>query len=267
MSGRLPPLRAVGFVAGLGVVLCGPGCATVPPGSGGVVLRSSGVEPAPLGEGTHWTGFFSSTELYDLRQQEQDEDLGGISADGASLMLRDSLVTYAVTPGELVALAREIGEGYYQAVIRPVVQSTVRRVLASYRVDQLDTPGLREAQERITAIARERLRPFHLTLTSVLLRGVFIDAPVMNAQIEATAVAEQHVLEERHRTELAAAVARARVEEAQGIAAAHRLLAPTLAPQLLESRRNQAWERLLTSPTTRVEVTSSPVIVAPEEAP
>ena len=82
MAGRSRQLRALGCVAGLGVLLCAPGCATVPPGSGGVVLRSSGVEPAPLGEGTHWTGFFSSTELYDLRQQEQDEDLGGSPRTG-----------------------------------------------------------------------------------------------------------------------------------------------------------------------------------------
>ena len=242
-------------------------CATVPPGEGAVVLHPSGTDPKALGEGRHWTGFFSESELYDLRQQEHDEDLVGLSRDGAALQLRASLVTYRLVPEELVALAREIGPDYHEVVVRPVVQSTVRRILATYRVDQLDSPRLREAQERITELARERLRPRHVLLTSVLLRGVFVDAPRMNREIEATAIADQQVLEERHRLDLARARARERVEEARGIDAAHRLLAPTLDRRLLDSRRIEAWERLLTSPGTAVEITASPVLLLPEETP
>lgn len=263
MHARAHPLRG----PALATALFGFGCATVPPGGGGVVLRSSGVASAPLGEGTHLTGFFSSTDLYDLRQQERNEDLAGISADGAPLTLRDSLVTYAIVPAELVPLAREIGEGYYEVIVRPIVQSAVRGVLATYRVDQLDTRGLRAAQEQISTIARDRLRPFHVALGSVLLRGVVVDAPVFQAEIQVTGVAEQRVLEERHRTDLVAAAARARVTAAGGIAEAHRLVAPTLVPELLRSRANRAWERLLSSPTTQVEVTSSPVTIAPEDSP
>ncbi len=260
----LPLRRGWPLVA---LLLTGAGCATVPPGAGGVVLRSSGTDPRPLGEGTHWTGFFSHTQLYDLRQQEHDEDLVGLTSDGASVALRASLVTYRLVPEELVALAREIGPEYHQVVVRPIVQSTVRRVMARYRADELDTPRLRQAQDDITRLSRERLRSHHILLTSVLIRGVFFDAPRLNEEIQVSAVAEQKVLEERQRIEVARARASTRVEEARGIDAAHRLLAPTLDRALLDSRRIDAWERLLTSPSTEVEVTSSPLLLAPEDSP
>ena len=256
-----------GWDPGLAVLLVSTACATVPPGAGGVVLRSSGTDPSPLGEGSHWTGFFSRTELYDLRQQEHDENLVGLTSDGASVELRASLVTYRLVAEELVALAREIGPEYHEVIVRPVVQSTVRRVIARYRADELDTPRLRQAQDDITRLARDRLRPHHLLLTSVLIRGVFFDAPRLNDEIQITAIQEQRVLEARQQVEVTRARASARVEEARGIDAAHRLLAPTLDRHLLDSRRVHAWERLLTSPRVEVEVTSSPLLLAPEDPP
>jgi regulator of protease activity HflC (stomatin/prohibitin superfamily) len=250
---------------GLAVFLASAACATVPPGSGGVVLGSSGTDPNPLGEGSHWTGFFSQTQLYDLRQQEHDEDLVGLTSDGASLELRASLVTYRLVPEELVTLAREIGPEYHEVIVRPVVQSTVRLVMARLRADELDTPRLRQAQDDITLLARERLRPHHILLTSVLIRGVFFDAPRLNDEIQVTAMQEQRVLEARQEVEITRA--RARVEEARGIDAAHRLLAPTLDRHLLDSRRVDAWSRLLTSPRVEVKVTASPLLLSPEEPP
>ena len=96
--------------------------------------------------------------------------LAALSADGRMLEARASVLTFRPAAGELVALAREIGPTYYQVIVQPIVRSTVRRVLASRRLDELDTAGMLRAQEEITRIAAERARPSHVTLDGVDLR-------------------------------------------------------------------------------------------------
>lgn len=74
---------------------------------------------------------WSRVDLYDVPVDEHTEDLGAVSADGAALEGKASVLTFHAAPGEVVALAREVGPDFYAAVVRPIVSSTVRRVLGA----------------------------------------------------------------------------------------------------------------------------------------
>ena len=230
------------------------GCATIPSGSAAVVMTPNG-RVAVLGEGAHVLSPLSHVELYDLRAQERDEDLVGITSDGVPVAARASLVTYAIAPNELAALEREIGRGYYDVVIRPVIRSTVRRVLSAYRADELDAPTIIEAQRRISELAAERLRPHHIVLDSIDLRtlAVMMSQESYRAVVD-LGVLEQQLLAQPQTLEVARQRGEARRQRARSIASAHAQVAPTLTPAVLADEASRAAAALMSSPSTRVLV-------------
>jgi regulator of protease activity HflC (stomatin/prohibitin superfamily) len=207
----------------------------------------------------HLIGPLARAEVYDLRGQEHREFLAALSADGAMLEARASVLTFRPVAGEVVALAREIGPSYYQVIVQPVVRSTVRRVLASRRLDELDTTaGILSAQNEITRIAAARVRPYHINLEGVDLRtlGMVPSSPAYRVIVE-TSVTEQEMLAARKRVALVRNWADARREASRGVAGSHAELAPTLNPETLRESANRAWTNLVTAPSSYVEVRAS----------
>lgn len=241
--------------AALGLSLLPAGCASVsvPPGRRAVSLSPEGATRT-LGEGYFSVAAFSQTEEYDVRAQERTEDLIALTSDGAPVNARSSLVTYALVPGELAALDREVGPDYDATVVRPLLRSTVRRVLAGRRWDQLDSDGILAAQKTITAETAARLRPFHILLESVVIRGVFVDMPLTNAAIVDASVWEQRALTARQQVEIARGRAAELRQSALGLATAHAVIAPTLTPALLADAQRRAWNVLLAAPSSAVQV-------------
>jgi len=230
-------------------------CATVPAGHTAVLLRASGVEREPLPDGEHFIGPLGMDELYDLQAQEQSEDLDALSADGMMLEAHASVLTFHPVPAEVVALAREVGPDYYRTLVSPVVRSTLRRGLAAFRADALDTPGIGRAEAEVTDETARCLRPYHLVFDSITLRTLRI-APLSESYqaVLETGVKEQEAISARQLPELARQHAEERRSEARGIAEAHALIAPTMTPQNLTDLANQAWSKLLTAASTNVEV-------------
>jgi regulator of protease activity HflC (stomatin/prohibitin superfamily) len=233
-------------------------CATVPPGKTGVVLHASEVDRKPLSEGLHWVGPFDQVETYDLRAQERNEDLDALSADGAPLEAHASMITFHPAPDEVVALARETGPDYYNVLVRPVLRSSLRRVLAGLRADELNVAGSGRVERAVTDDVFRRLRPHHIIFDSITLRTLRI-APRTQAYqvVVATGVKQQEALTARELVDLARKQAQARQDEARGIVAAFGLIAPTLSPRVLGDAAQRAWSHLLTASSTHVEVRSS----------
>jgi prohibitin 1 len=230
-------------------------CATVPSGQSGVVLHMDSIDPETLAEGVHWVGPFDSVENYDLRSQQHSEDLEALSADGAPLEAHASIVTFHPVPAEVVDLARETGPDYYRVLVQPLLRSSLRRVLAGFRADELDSAGIGAAEQAVTEDAARRLRTRHIVLDSVTLRTLRL-SPRTQAyrEVVATGVTAQEVLTARQLIALAQQRADALRTEAGGIAASRALIAPTLSPRVLADEAQRAWTRLLTATSTHVEV-------------
>jgi prohibitin 1 len=236
-------------------------CATVPSGQAGVVLRMGSVDNKVLTEGVHVLSPLDEVETYDLRAQEHSEDLAALSADGAPLEAHSSIITFHPAREEVVALARETGPNYYQILVKPLLRSSLRKVLAGFRADQLDTPGIDRAEKQVTADIAERLRPHHVIFDSITLRTLRID-PQSKAYHEVleTSVQEQEAIAARELPVLARQHAEERRAEARGVAASQALIVPSLSPQVLADAAQRAWTQLLTAPTAHV-------LVRPPEQP
>jgi len=228
-------------------------CATIPAGAGGVVWTASdGVQPSPLSEGQHYIGPSASVDIYDLRAQERNEDLVGLTADGAPVEAGASVVTFHLLASELPALDREIGPDYYAIVVSPLVRAEARRVLAHFRSAELTSAGIRRAQEALRETLAPALRPMHVVLDGIVFRRVIPTSPGAYQAILETASSEQAALTARAEIEAAYQRADRRREEARGVAVGLELVAPTLTRESLEDARRRAWERLITSPSTSV---------------
>jgi hypothetical protein len=158
----------------------------------------------------------------------------------------------------VVALARETGPDYYHVLVQPILRSSLRQVLAGFRADELDPPAIGRIEKAVTADAARRLRPRHISFDSITLRTLRI-APQTQAyrEVVATGVEQQDALTARELVELARREADQMRDEAQGVAASHALIAPTLSPRVLADEALRAWTRLLTSASTHVEVRAS----------
>ncbi len=233
-----------------------PGCAVVPPGYAGVLLHpSGGVQLQPLEEGIHAIAPLSRVDLFDLRGQEKNEDLLALSADGAPVEARASLVTYHLVKQELAAVDREVGPDYYPVIVQPIIRSTVRLVLAAYPADQIYSSSIVAAQQEITRIAAERLRPFHIILDALDLKTLaVVVSPKAYAQVLDRGILEQQVLAVPQKLEVARQQVAALKESARAVAAAHALYGPTLRPDVLYDSARRAESRLLTSPSTKVVI-------------
>lgn len=241
------------------VVALGAGCATVPAGHGGVVTSPfSGVRKEPLTEGVTFTGF-SQVQIYDLRAQEQPEDLRGVAADGAPVQANASVVTWHIVPSELVEFARHVGPDAYPRIVRPIVQSAVRRVVARYGAFQLmDSRNIPAIQRAITELSRQHAEGLHLAIDGVLIRSMVIASAPLYAQIVGTSTEEQLALSMPHEIEIARGRGEQRRERGRAAVAAHALEAPTLTPEALQHAAIDAWTALATSPATTI-------LVAPDQ--
>ena len=230
-------------------------CATVPSGQAAVVLRMGSVDGKALPEGVHWIGPLDQVETYDLRAQEHSEDLDALSADGAPIEARSSIITFHPVPEEVVDLARQTGPDYYHVLVQPLLRSSLRQVLAGFPADQLDTLGIGLAEKKVTDDVAARLRPHHVVFDSITLRTLRI-SPQSQAYrtVVETGVKEQEAIAAQELPVLAKQHAEELRMEARGIAAAHVLIAPTLSPQVLADAAHRAWTKLLTAATANVLV-------------
>ena len=230
-------------------------CASVPSGRRAVVVSALG-RTRTLEEGSAFVGPLSQVQIYDVRATEHDEDLTALTAEGVAIFAGSSLVTYRLAPDELAALNRETGPDYYRILVLPLIRSTVRRVFAAYRWDELDSDGILRAQKEISEDAARRLGPFHIVLESVAIRGVTLASPLANAAVTGIAVEEQRALARRQQVVIAARRADALRQEGRGTDASLAVIAPTLTQEELADDGQRAWARLLAAPNSRIVVVS-----------
>jgi hypothetical protein len=235
-------------------------CATVAvvdSGHAAVMLAPDGALSV-LGEGATEVPGGTVVDDFDLRQQEVRGTFGAITSDGVPVVVAHPAVGYRWIADELIAADRTVGREGAQDLVAAVVGATTARVLATCRFDALDSAQIREVEAKVLERAAAQLRPRHLALESVELKGLNPRLPGLAKAVTATSIWEQRALTAQSGVELARQKADRLRAEAAGLAAANERVAPTLIPAVLQEKTDQAWRALLAAPNTTVEVSSSP---------
>lgn len=188
---------------------------TVPTGHTGVVTTFGRVEDHTLEAGVHFKMPWQEIVKMDNRTQKQTLELQAFSSDIQEVDVTFSL-NYQINKENACTIYKNIGTGYYDTIISPRIQNSVRVVFARYTADNLisqrDT-----LSKSITDILAEELVVYNIDVLSAAVENIDFSDAFTNA-VEEKQVAEQNKL--RAQTEQEQAILEAEAEAKRKVIAA-----------------------------------------------
>ncbi|WP_423775882.1 SPFH domain-containing protein [Allomeiothermus silvanus] len=229
-----PGRRALGgplVIVGLVLAVLAQSFVVIPAGNVGVVFNVlRGVQPQPLGEGTHIVlPFIQEVIVYDARLQEvtlaapapggrepgpSEEAITARSKEGLEIGV-DVTVQYRVKHDEAPLLHRELGPRFLDTLIVPQIRSKVRDAVGQFNAADLISTQRTQLEQAVTRGLGEELNKGHIELVGVLLRRIDIPQSVAKV-IEEKQTAEQQVQVAENRRRQAEIDAQRVVAQARG---------------------------------------------------
>ena len=254
-----PRGRAAAFLVLFVLIVMMGACMTTSVGSGERGVKYSSFtgtnERRVYGEGLQFTWPWEHLVIYDVRYHSQDEALEVLSSNGLTITM-DVSVRYRPIPERLPRLHTTLGRDYYERLIRPELRSAAREVVGHYTPEQLYSTRRAELQDliaqRVARVAEQR----HVDIEAVLIRDVVLPDQI-RAAIETKLQEEQRVQQLTFTIERTRREAERQRIEAEGRAAAQRILDASLTPQLLRYEGIQATRALAESDNAKVVVIGS----------
>lgn len=203
----------------LGAILTGLGCiSSVDTGFVGIVKTFGKVEDYTFDSGMHFKAPWNSVVQIDNRVQKTTQELPCFSSDIQEANVVYT-VNYQISKTNAQNLYRDVGTNYLETVVNPMIQESVKTVIAKYTAE--DLIGKREVlAEEIEVLLATNLQKYNIDVVSTAIENMdFTES--FTAAVEAKAVAAQNKLQaqieqERLTMESVQAAERAQIEaEAQ----------------------------------------------------
>lgn len=160
------------------------GCATVPPGEGGILFRSySDKKPKPvLREGRYLKAFWRRLYLYDLRWKTSSEKADIQTNDKLHMTVMTS-ITYRLRTENLYNIHQSLGPDYYRTTIKPSLLTAVRTEFSKHSHDVL-VPKSSELQKNILEEIRRDLEPYGIEVSRAVFDDIDFPAELANAVLK-----------------------------------------------------------------------------------
>lgn len=247
------------LVAFIGLILIFNSTQTVKSGQAGVLYRLLGggvvTDEPPLGEGFHLIAPWNDVIIYEVRQQELFEKMQVLSSNGLEITL-EATAWYQPEYSKLGLLHKEKGENYVQRIIQPAIRSAARSVVGRYTPEQLYSSKRDVIQEEILIETKTIVNKQFVQINEILVRDVELPSTIKDA-IERKLKQEQESLEYEFRLTKAEKEAQRQRIDAEGKAAANRILSASLTDKILQEKGIEATLELSKSPNTKVIVIGS----------
>lgn len=247
---------------GLGVILAlvlttmFASCVTTSVGPGERAVKYSNFSGTNLesvyGEGLQLTWPWEHLIVYDVRSLSRDEALEALSVNGLTIKT-DVSVRYRPISERLPILHTTLGQDYYERLIQPELRSAAREVIGHYTPEELYSTRRNELQDRIAQRVAAVAREADVEVEAVLIRDIVLPDQIRQA-IEMKLQEEQRVQQLTFTIQREQREAERRRIEAEGQAAAQRILDASLSPQLLRYEGIQATRALAESANSKVVV-------------
>tara|TARA_B100000886_G_scaffold1582_1_gene1133 strand:+ start:1041 stop:1859 length:819 start_codon:yes stop_codon:yes gene_type:complete len=229
-------------------------------GEAGVYFKTFGggvvTDQPPRGEGLNFVLPWDDLFIYNVKQQEVFESkMKVLSSNGLDILL-DITVLYQPIYNELGLLHQTKGFNYVDVVIKPALRAISRSVVGNYTPEQLYSTKRDAIESEIEVKLVENVQSQHVQINEVLVRDVTLPANI-KAAIERKLTQEQESLEYVFRLEKARQEAEKLRIDAEGKAAANRILAASLTSNILRDKGIEATIKLAESENTKVIVIGS----------
>ena len=228
---------------------------TINAGEAGVLFKTfgGGVDTEQTyGEGFHVIAPWNKMIRYEVRQNELLEQMAVLSANGLEITV-DLSAWYHPDYEKLPQLHQEKGQDYLNRLVKPAVRSATRSVVGRYTPEQIYSSKRDAIQQEIFQETKTILDPQYVQLNEVLVRDITLP-PTIKTAIENKLKQEQASLEYEFRLQREQKEAERIRIEAEGKAAANRILNASLTSNILKEKGIAATVELSKSPNAKVVV-------------
>ena len=203
-------------------------------------------------EGIHFIQPWNIMYIYDVRVQEETQNIDVLTVDGLTINVQISL-RFQIIRDRLPALHQEIGPRYRDKVVLPIMNSAVRQTIGSYRPDDLYSTARQELQDQMLVDAVEEMGRIPILIQGFVVKTITLPE-VLRDSIERKLVAEQSYLRYKYILLEEQQEARRKIIEAEGIKAYQMLVNEHMTQNFLRYLGIQATKDLASSPNAKVVV-------------
>lgn len=180
------------WVALSGLLIMSLGFITsVPTGHTGILTTFGKVEDVTLEAGIQFKLPWQEIVCMDNRTQKGSVEMKGFSKDIQEVSITYS-INYQINKKNAQNIYKSIGTDYYDRVMSPRIQETVKNVIANYDAEQLINSRDTLSNE-ITTLLKEELSAFNIDVVSTAIEDLDFSDAFTNA-VEEKAVAAQALL-------------------------------------------------------------------------
>ena len=164
-------------------------------GERGVVFNTfSGVEDRSLGEGMHLVlPVIQIVTKYDVKVQSRfmggADSINSLTSDGQTVNTELSIIYY-IDSDDAWKLHQEIGSEYVEKVVKPIVRSATRNVVAGFSAERLYSGTRAQLEKDILTNITTELKKYYINVNEILIRDIKFSQEFSNA-IEQKQVAMQ----------------------------------------------------------------------------
>ncbi|OFY49550.1 MAG: peptidase [Bacteroidetes bacterium GWF2_41_31] len=228
---------------------------TIKGGYGGVLFQTfvGGIDTTnTYGEGFHFIAPWNDMIEYETRQQEVAENMDVLSSNGLSIKA-DISAWYEPEYAQLGLLHSRIGTDYVKRIVIPALRSSARSVIGRYTPEQIYSTKRDAIQDEIYTEARLILDNKYVSLNRILIRSIVLPETIKSA-IEGKLKQEQESLEYEFKIQKAQKEAERQIIDAEGKAAANKILNASLTDKILQEKGISATIKLAESNNTKVVI-------------
>lgn len=252
---RLRPYIFIGVAVVLGLIFFTKTFVILQPTERGVVFKkyTSGLDVENIkGEGLNIIAPWNDVIIFQIQEQQIEETMDVLSKDGLSINLDVSL-RFRPMPDQVGYLYRKFKTGYVESLIRPELRSAVRQIIGQYTPEELYATKRQEIETKIELKTREILEDNFIELKALLFRSIKLPLTIKNS-IEAKLAADQEAQKYTYLIEKEKKEAERRKIDAEGKAAANRILSASITDNILKEKGISATEELAKSPNSKIIV-------------
>ncbi len=193
---------------------------------------------------------YTMSGVHDEGAKVGDDAIRVLSLDGLEVII-DVTVLYRVQPNMTPQILKEIGTGYRDIIVRPMVRTKLRDNAVYYDAVALYSTKRDEFQNRIFENIKTDFASRGLELESILVRNIMLPESV-KATIESKINAEQDAQKMTFVLQKEKQEAERKRVEAQGIADYQKILSTGLSDKQLQYEMIKANKEIALSPNAKI---------------
>lgn len=252
---KIRPYIIIGIVVVILIIVLSNIFVILQPTERGVIFKkyTSGLDVDDVKqEGLSIVAPWNDVIIFDIAERQIEETMDVLSKDGLSIAIDVSL-RFRPDPEKIGYLYRAFKNSYVESLIRPELRSAVRQIIGQYTPEELYATKRQEIETRIQEAIRKVLDENHVELKALLFRSIKLPAMIKTA-IEQKLTAEQESEKYEFLIEKEQKEAERRRIDAEGKAAANRILSASITSNILKEKGITATEALAKSNNTKIVV-------------